>query len=130
MKTFWYFTPAFTKTQLQHTNASLSSYITHPTGAGPGGPPAHMDGPPDHQCLRVAKTFFYESCICHSYYPINKAWLLHNYLTTIFYTTNMVTPVQTGLYSLSPLPPPLCFCDATILHHISSSFEVLPPPPH
>ena len=44
-------------------------------GAGPRHPPAHMDGAPDCQCLSVAKTFFCGAA-CHSYYPINKAWLL------------------------------------------------------
>ena len=58
-----------------NTPMSLSSYVTHPTGAGPRGPPAHMDGPLDCHCLRVAKTFFY-GATCHSYYSINKAWLL------------------------------------------------------
>ena len=37
---------------------SLSSYITHPTEAGPGGPPAHRDGPPDHRYPMVAKIIF------------------------------------------------------------------------
>ena len=46
---------------------SLSSYVTHPTGAGPGGPPAHKGAPLGHPCLTVAGTTC-SNTANHSYY--------------------------------------------------------------
>ena len=46
---------------------SLSSYITHPTGAGPGGPPAHKGAPPGHLYLKVA-CIIYGNTANHNYY--------------------------------------------------------------
>ena len=53
---------------------SLSSYITHHTGAGPGGPLAHMDDPQGHLYQMAVETASYS--IASVIITIqNKEWL-------------------------------------------------------
>ena len=111
MKAFWYFTPAFTKTQLQHTNVTLQLCHSPYWGRawGSSSPYGWSSG------LSVSKgqpkPFSVELPVIVTIQLIRHGYC--NYLTTIFYTTKMVTPVQTGLYSLSPLTPPCTF----VCHH-------------
>ena len=50
------------------TPTYLNTYVTHPTGAGPGGPLAHTDVPWGHPCQTAGKATF-GGTTCHSYYP-------------------------------------------------------------
>ena len=55
---------------------SLNSYITHPTGAGPGGLLPHMDGPWDWALNQSACEISRDNIIYHSYYQTKKVTVI------------------------------------------------------
>ena len=67
MKTYWYFTTAFTKNTTSTYQSHLAVTALTLLGQGPGGPLAHMDDPQGHPYLMAVGT---ASCTaCCNYYP-------------------------------------------------------------
>ena len=93
---------------------SLSSYITHPTGAGPRGPPAHKGAPLGHLYPKVAHIFMVILPIIITIQ--NKKWLPQLQITIFYTTTIIIHSTNRSLLTIATSPS-WCFFLATIHHH-------------
>ena len=94
----------------------LNSYITHPTGAGPGDHLVHRDGPPDQVNYQLECDIFSCNTTCHSYCQIRNGHCDYFTMTThtqkrgILLTTSIAhrqwTCRQHLAATATPPPPP------------------------